>query len=82
MAANVAAVMVISTQVGPVGAPAVRQILVRERRHDDQKSLEPHADHDTDEAITVPVIVRSFLIARSGNGIRKLQKTIVQKSGE
>ena len=30
-------------------------------------------------AITVPVIVRNCLIARIGNGMRKLQKTMVQK---
>src|SRR5262245_4055959 len=33
------------------------------------------------EAITQPVIVRSFRIARNGNGRMKLQNTIVQKSG-
>ena len=34
------------------------------------------------EAITTPVIeVRNFLMARSGKGIRKLQKTMVQNRG-
>src|SRR5262245_27706917 len=34
------------------------------------------------EAMTQPVIVRSFLIDRMTNGTTKLQTTIVQKSGE
>ena len=34
-----------------------------------------------EDAITVPVIVRSLRIASSGNGITKLQNTIVQNSG-
>src|SRR5436309_609115 len=33
------------------------------------------------EAMTQPVIVRSFLMERMTNGITKLQTTIVQKSG-
>ena len=33
------------------------------------------------DAITQPVMVRSFLIARIENGSTKLQKTIVQYSG-
>src|SRR5437016_4073533 len=33
------------------------------------------------DAITVPVMVRSFRIASNGNGRMKLQNTIVQKSG-
>ena len=33
------------------------------------------------EAITVPVIVRSLRMARNGNGSMKLQNTIVQNSG-
>ncbi len=33
------------------------------------------------EAITVPVMVRSFLMASSGKGMTRLQMTMVQKSG-
>ena len=34
-----------------------------------------------DEAIAVPVIVRSLLMARIGHGMMKLQTTMVQNSG-
>ena len=34
-----------------------------------------------EEAMTVPVIVRSFAIESNGNGINRLKDTIVQKSG-
>ena len=51
--------------------------------HDDQKAFQHFYIPSTmvHDAIAVPVMVRKRFMARIGTGIRKLQNTMIQKSG-
>ena|ERR1700681_2366645 len=84
MAANVPAVMVISTHVGRY--VVLLQLYGKYFCASEGTIIRNRSSHipitTPVDAITVPVIVRNFLIANIGNGIRKLQTTIVQNSGE
>src|SRR5450755_4483493 len=82
IAAKVPAVIVSSTHVGRY----VPQLYGKYLCESDGTMIRYRSSHmpitTVNEAIAVPRIVRVFLIARSGNGITKLQRTISQNSGE
>src|SRR5579864_2924913 len=84
MAANVPAVMVSSTHVGRY--VVLLQLYGKYFCASEGTIIRYRSSHipmtTPVDAITVPVIVRNFLIASIGNGITKLHTTIVQKSGE
>lgn len=63
-------------------APAVRQLFVRQRGHDDEEALEPHARRDREGHEHHASDRSQFLDSRTVTGMTKLQTTIVQKSGE
>src|SRR5215831_20222241 len=81
IAANVAIVIMISTGWGRYELQLYGRFFVAS----DGTTIKKRSSHIpttiVDDAITHPVIVRNFLIARIGKGITKLQNTIVQNSG-
>src|SRR3989442_7709008 len=81
MAANAEAMMMISRGRGGWWPPVSGRYLGR----GDGTTMRKRSSHmpmtTVNDAMTQPVIVRSFLIERMTNGIAKLQATIVQKSG-
>src|SRR5437667_394722 len=82
IAANVAIVIRISTGWGRYDAHVDGKFFLAS----DGTTIRNRSSHIpttiVEDAITVPVIVRNFLMARSGKGMTKLQNTIVQNSGE
>src|SRR2546426_9961632 len=81
MAAKVEATMMISTGRGRYWPHVYGRYLWPS----DGTTMRKRSSHmpmtTVNDAMTQPVIVRSFLIERMTNGIAKLQATIVQKSG-